>query len=186
MKIISCLALTCSLVAAANVPAAARHTSDDEVQLLAQCVAGTNLEVKLGAAFQDCEIDPPSTRRVNLFGDRDDACPTFQEIMDYLGQHYAEDMCVVGHLGWMDDSQNWDMDAIASDVAELPTEVHDELEGEAFDTCVSDMLSEMAEHECAGSYSDEEVSVLEDVFTKVAQYECFLDGLVAGCSMALN
>jgi len=115
----------------------------------------------------------------SLAKNRDDSCPSFQDIVDYLQDEYADDMCVLQSMGWITDDLQFDEANIESDLAELPEEL---LAGfEDFEGCVDDFVEEYESHECADSYSGDEATELASMLEMVAKYECFKDILGQGC-----
>merc|ERR550539_451270 len=77
------------------------------------CTNGTDVGDKLVAAFKDCfpETEPAG---------RQDECPTVDQIKEYLGEELKEDLCVLGHMGWIDFvAEDYDWPTIFTDLETL-------------------------------------------------------------------
>ena len=58
---------------------------------------------------------------------------------------YLDDLCILEHMGWVDQEGNNVEAAMTADLASLPTEVTEEISEENINECVTEMLQEMQE-----------------------------------------
>ena len=91
-------------------------------------------------------------------------------------EEYAGEMCVFTELGWMDNDMVSDDDLIEADIATLPTEIAEALNGDDYDECVVKAEEKMASMapQCDDAYTEEEIAQLEELANAVAHTECFM------------
>ena len=124
--------------------------SDAEVTLA--CTAGTALGEKMLAAFDTClNQEQPAGRKGRKGKGKGKGkggkgkCPTVDQITEKLGMELADDLCILEHMGWVDQDGNNDEAAMTADLASLPTEVTAEISEENINQCVEEMLEEWQE-----------------------------------------
>ena len=150
------------------------------------CLAGSSLAEKMPAAFQACfgggEVAAAGRRRGNG-GGRGRRCPSFEKIMRKVEKKFADEMCVLKQLGWVDEEGNDINDTIMADIATLNEGVQAGLSEEAVEECVAEIMAEMDGKyaKCADKYTDEEKATLEEVGVKIASYKCFMGQFKDAC-----
>jgi len=164
-----------------------RGASDSEaVEATMECVAGSSLENKLEKAFTDCMGG--SNRRL---GDpkrmeRMDKCFTYDDVMKWAKEEYADDGCVLQSIGWMDNHMVMDNATIMADLGSLDSAVTEPLfkKGEncqkiAFETMTDEYKTYMCD---LSSLSWEQGDNLEMLAMHISGYECFLQLFEEGCN----
>jgi len=109
-----------------------------------------------------------------------EGCYSYDEIMEWVEEEYADDACVLQTIGWMDENLDFDEDAIEADVTSLNPVVSAPL-FEHHPTCVAEVMDYVEDHECASTFSEEEQDSLMETAEKIASYECFLHLFEQGC-----
>ena len=135
------------------------------------CTAGTALGEKMLAAFDTClHQEQPAGRKggrgkgkgkrgkgkgkrgkgkggkgKGKGGKGKGKCPTVDQITEKLGMELADDLCILEHMGWVDQDGNNDEAAMKADLATLPTEVTAEITEDNINECVEEMLEEWEE-----------------------------------------
>jgi hypothetical protein len=147
------------------------------------CTAGTSVGENLAIAFSTCFGDTATMRKVvkKIQLSRDDEqCYSYDEIMEWVEDEYADDACVLQTLGWMDEDFEFNEEAIHSDVLSLDPVVSAPL-FEGHEDCVNQVMDYVEDHECADTFTEDEQNSLLDTAEKIASYECFLHLFEQGC-----
>merc|ERR1711981_250229 len=98
---------------------------------------------------------------------------------------YGDDACVLQAIGWMDENYALIYDQIDPDIMELPGEVKAPI-FEGHEECKNDVLDYMDEATSHCVYTEEEDTILTDMATTIAEYECFLHLFEKGCKAFLG
>merc|ERR1712222_299664 len=149
------------------------RNDDDGATAALACTAGTNLGDNLAAAFGSCFGDTATMRKVvkkMQLARNDEQCYSYDEIMQWVQEEYADDACVLQSIGWMNDNFDFNEDAIMSDVSSLNPVVTAPLMA-GHEDCVADVMDYVEDHECADSFTEEEQDSLLDTAEKIASYE---------------
>merc|ERR1712141_126756 len=145
-------------LAGAAVASPSNRNDDDGAAAALECTAGTNIGDKLANAFSSCFGSMAGMRkdvkRIQL-ARNDEQCYSYDEIMEWVEEEYADDACVLQTIGWMDENFDFDEDAIEADVTSLNPVVSAPL-FEHHPTCVAEVMDYVEDHECASTFSDEE------------------------------
>merc|ERR1711962_1397946 len=140
------------------------------------CTAETNVGNKLEEAFSIC-FGPHTTLRKEVkkmqFMRNEHQCYSYQDIMAWVEEEYADDACVLQSIGWMNNNFDFDEEVISSDVASLDPAVTGPLFA-GHEECVAEVVDIVEDHECASAFTEEETNSLIDMAQKIARYECFL------------
>merc|ERR1711990_856218 len=165
-------------LAGAAVAKPSNRNNDDGAAAALYCTAGTNLGDNLAAAFGTCFGDNSiaTMRKVvkkMQLSRNDEQCYSYEEIMAWVEEEYADDACVMQSIGWMNSSYETNDDLVLSDLASLDPVVTTPLYASHAD-CVSAVMDYVEDHECASTYTEEEASSLMDTAEHIAHYECFL------------
>merc|ERR1719446_1843107 len=80
-------------------------------------------------------------------------CPSVDKLEAMAMENYAGEICVFQELGWMDSDMNEMKEAIEADIDTLPNEISEALKGDKYD--------------------EEEQARLKELFTGIAETECF-------------
>merc|ERR1711992_132939 len=170
-------------LAGAAVASPSNRNDDDGAAAALECTAGTNIGDKLANAFSSCFGSMAGMRkevkRIQL-ARNDEGCYSYDEIMEWVEEEYADDACVLQTIGWMDENLDFDEDAIEADVTSLNPVVSAPL-FEHHPTCVAEVMDYVEDHECASTFSEEEQDSLMETAEKIASYECFLHLFEQGC-----
>merc|ERR1712038_191953 len=160
------------------------QTLDGNTALM--CTAGTSIGERLTTAFTECSpgLMRKEVKRIQ-FSRSDDQCYSYEEIMAWVEEEYADDACVMQSIGWMNSSYETNDDLVLSDLASLDPVVTAPLYASHAD-CVSAVMDYVEDHECASTYTDEEASSLMDTAEHIAHYECFLQLFELGCLAFLS
>merc|ERR1712013_243389 len=157
-------------LAGAAVASPSNRNDDDGAPAALECTAGTNIGDKLANAFSSCFGSPSN----------DEQCYSYDEIMQWVEEEYADDACVLQSIGWMGNDFEFDEDQIEADVMSLDPVVTAPLFA-GHEDCVDQVMDYVEDHECANTFSEEEANSLLDTAEKIAQYECFLHLFEQGC-----
>jgi len=114
------------------------------------------------------------------FNRDDEQCYSYDEIMGWVEQEYADDACVLQSIGWMNEDFDFDEATIEADVTSLDPVVTAPLFA-GHEDCVNHVMDYVEDHECADTFSEEEQNSLLDTAEKIAHYECFLHLFEQGC-----
>merc|ERR1719309_1892759 len=106
-------------------------------------------------------------------------CPSVDDLEAMAMEKYAGEICVVQELGWMDSDMNEMEEVILADIETLPTEIKEPLMGDEYKECLlmaeEKMKSMDKEYKnCEDEYDDEEKERLVELFTGIAETECFM------------
>ena len=110
--------------------------SGNDEDVLHQCVEDSNTGDKLEDAFESCFAnthDHGSERSIMKkmspkLGSRNDnethQCYGYNETMDWINEYYADDMCVLDHMGWFlsNGTVGWNMTMFIKDINGLPAD----------------------------------------------------------------
>merc|ERR1739844_609095 len=108
------------------------------------CTAGTSVGENLAIAFSTCFEDNSIAtmrkvvKKIQLSRD-DEQCYSYDEIMEWVEEEYADDACVLQTLGWMDEDFEFNEEAIHSDVLSLDPVVSAPL-FEGHEDCVNQVM----------------------------------------------
>merc|ERR1712112_216919 len=171
-------------LAGAAVASPSTRNDDEAAAAALACTAGTSLGENLGTAFATCFGDNSiaTGRKVvkKMQMRNDEQCYSFEEIMEWVENNYADDACVLMTLGWMNENFDFNEDAIMSDVASLDPVVTGPL-FDGHEDCVAEVMGDVENHECASTFSEDEQNALLETAEKIATYECFLHLFEQGC-----
>merc|ERR1712001_448299 len=170
-------------LAGAAVAHPSTRNDDEGAQAALACTAGTSVGENLAIAFSTCFGDTATMRKVvkKIQLSRDDEqCYSYDEIMEWVEEEYADDACVLQTLGWMDEDFEFNEEAIHSDVLSLDPVVSAPL-FEGHEDCVNQVMDYVEDHECADTFTEDEQNSLLDTAEKIASYECFLHLFEEGC-----
>jgi len=163
--------------------------SGDDENVFEQCVSPSRTADKIEDAFESCFAEnntETATRSLakellNRELDGDMQCYNYNDTMAWLSEYYEDDSCVMGHMGWFltNGTIGFNFTAFADDINGLPEATAAGIWGKTneWDECVSYLLDQGSQSPCwAGEsslYSDDEKQELGQIFTMIAQYECF-------------
>merc|ERR1712088_35741 len=109
-------------LAGAAVASPSNRNDDDGAAEALECTAGTNIGDKLANAFSSCFGSMAGMRkevkRIQL-ARNDEQCYSYDEIMQWVEEEYADDACVLQSIGWMGNDFEFDEDQIEADVMSL-------------------------------------------------------------------
>merc|ERR1711988_587850 len=109
-------------LAGAAVASPSNRNDDDGAAAALECTAGTNIGDKLANAFSSCFGSMAGMRkevkRIQL-ARNDEQCYSYDEIMQWVEEEYADDACVLQSIGWMGNDFEFDEDQIEADVMSL-------------------------------------------------------------------
>merc|ERR1712193_420354 len=170
-------------LAGAAVASPSNRNDDDGAAAALECTAGTNIGDKLANAFSSCFGSMAGMRkevkRIQL-ARNDEQCYSYDEIMGWVEEEYADDACVLQSIGWMNEDFDFDEATIEADVTSLDPVVTAPLFA-GHEDCVNHVMDYVEDHECADTFSEEEQNSLLDTAEKIAHYECFLHLFEQGC-----
>ena len=93
-------------------------------------------------------------------------------------------------LGWIDESGEFNDQAMKEDISSLPEEVSAQLTEEAVDECAMEMMTMMAkEHansKCSEAYSEEDVASLTEAGMMFAASKCFDHMFLQSCKNSMS
>merc|ERR1719219_163467 len=119
-----------------------------------------------------------------------DQCPTVDDILGSIEKEMEGDLCILSVLGWIDESGEFNDQAMKEDISSLPKEVSDQLTEEAVDECAMEMMTMMAkEHansKCSGAYSEEDVASLTEAGMMFAASKCFDHMFLESCKNSMS
>merc|ERR1712203_990321 len=167
-------------LAGAAVAHPSTRNNDEGAAAALACTAGTSLGENLATAFSTCFGDDSiaTMRKVvkKMQLRNAEECYSYEEIMEWVMEEYADDACVLQTIGWMNENFDFNAETIESDVTSLDPVVTAPL-FEHHEGCVAEVMDYVEDHECASTFSDEEQDSLLDTTEKIATYECFLHSL---------
>merc|ERR1712037_723468 len=170
-------------LAGAAVASPSSRNDDDGAAAALECTAGTSVGENLAIAFSTCFGDTATMRKVvkKIQLSRDDEqCYSYDEIMEWVEEEYADDACVLQTIGWMNENFDFNEEVIEADVTSLNPVVSAPL-FEHHPACVAEVMDYVEDHECASTFSEEEQDSLMETAEKIANYECFLHLFEQGC-----
>merc|ERR1711915_407416 len=142
-------------LAGAAVASPSNRNDDDGAAAALECTAGTNIGDKLANAFSSCFGSMAGMRkevkRIQL-ARNDEQCYSYDEIMQWVEEEYADDACVLQSIGWMGNDFEFDEDQIEADVMSLDPVVTAPLFAGHQD-CVDQVMDYVEDHECADTFS---------------------------------
>ena len=102
----------------------------NDQEVLEKCVADSSTGDKLDDAFETCFEDAQTVasrslpKKVSFRSRNDDQCYNYQDTMDFMNSYYADDMCVLDHMGWFlnNGTVGWNITAWVDDINGLPVE----------------------------------------------------------------
>jgi len=85
---------------------------------------------------------------------------------------------VFQELGWMDSDMNEMKEVIQADIDTLPNEISEALKGDEYEECLVKAEEKMKSmdkkyEKCKDKYDEEEQARLKELFTGIAETECF-------------
>merc|ERR1712228_153752 len=106
-------------------------------------------------------------------------CPSVDKLEKMAMDEYADEICVFQELGWMDSDMNEMEEVIQADIDTLPDEIAEALKGDDFEQCLEKAKEKMKSMDkkykkCDDKYDEEEKEKLVDLFTGIAETECFM------------
>merc|ERR1719206_917991 len=162
------------------------------------CKAGTALGERTMAAMETCSDNamaegrakkgkpkPNKPNKGKGKGKGKDKCPPVDDIEKWAMEKYAGEICVFQELGWMDSDMNEMEEVIQADIDTLPTDIADALKGGDYEDCLAmakeKMKSMDKKYNCEGKYDEEEKARLDELFTGIAETECFMHVFKKSC-----
>merc|ERR1712211_93456 len=143
-------------LAGAAVASPSNRNDDDGAAAALECTAGTNIGDKLANAFSSCFGSMAGMRRevkrIQL-ARNDEQCYSYDEIMQWVEEEYADDACVLQSIGWMGNDFEFDEDQIEADVMSLDPVVTALLFA-GHEDCVDQVMDYVEDHECADTFSE--------------------------------
>merc|ERR1719348_1298858 len=143
------------------------------------CSAGSSLGERTMAAKETCSNNAVAARK-----GKKPKCPKVDKLEAKAMEEYAEEICVFQELGWMDSDMNEMEEVILADIDTLPTEIAEALKGAPYEKCL-DMaekkMKNMSKKYKKCKYDKEEKARLEELFTGIAETECFMGVLKESC-----
>merc|ERR1712055_1256961 len=105
-------------------------------------------------------------------------CPSVDKLEKMAMDEYADEICVFQELGWMDSDMNEMEEVIQADIDTLPNEISEALKGDEYEDCVLKAEEKMKSMDkkykkCEDKYDDEDKARLVELFTGIAETECF-------------
>merc|ERR1711862_739512 len=115
-----------------------------------------------------------------------DKCPSVDKLEAMAMEKYAGEICVFQELGWMDSDMNEMEEVIQADIDTLPTEIAEALKGDQYEECLAMAEEKMKSMEkkynkCLKKYDEEEKARLDELFTGIAETECFMAVFKKSC-----
>merc|ERR1719348_2469015 len=156
------------------------------------CKAGTALGERTIAAMETCSNTAVAEGRARKGkgngkkpkpnkgkGKGKDKCPSVDKLEAMAMEKYAGEICVFQELGWMDSDMNEMEEVILADIETLPTEIKEPLMGDEYEECLLMAEEEMKSMDkkykkCMKKYNDEDKEKLVELFTGIAETECFM------------
>merc|ERR1712083_134953 len=118
-----------------------------------------------------------------------DQCPSVEDIIGSIEEEMEGDMCIMAVLGWIDESGEFNEQAMKEDISSLPKDVSSQLTEEAVDECATEMMTMMAkEHantKCSEAYSEEDVASLTEAGMMFAASKCFDHMFLQSCKNSM-
>merc|ERR1719312_2254315 len=164
------------------------------------CSAGSSLGERTMAAMEACSDNAVAEERAKKpkpnkpnkpnkgkgKGKGKDKCPPVEEIEKWAMKKYAGEICVFQELGWMDSDMNEMEEVIQADIDTLPTEIAEALKGDQYEECLAVAEEKMKSMEkkykkCLKKYDEEEKARLDELFTGIAETECFMTVFKKSC-----
>merc|ERR1712029_183838 len=134
--------------------------------------AGTALGGRTMAAIETCKSNAVAETRAEKGKgkgkgkgkpNKEDKCPSVDELEAMAMEKYAGEICVFQELGWMDSDMNEMEEVILADIETLPTEIKEPLMGDEYEECLlwaeekmKSMDKEYKKCEMKNKYNDEE------------------------------
>merc|ERR1719317_981771 len=149
------------------------------------CKAGTALGERTMAAMETCSDNTMAEGRAKKGkgngkkpkpnkgkGKGKDKCPSVDKLEAMAMEKYAGEICVFHELGWMDSDMNEMEEVIQAEIAEA-------LKGDQYEECLAMAEEKMKSMEkkykkCLKKYDEEEKARLDELFTGIAETECFM------------
>merc|ERR1711862_572430 len=170
-----------------------------EEQMMMICKAGTALGERTMAAMETCSDNVVAEGRAKKGkgngkkpkpnkgkGKGKDKCPSVDDLEAMAMEKYAGEICVFRELGWMDSDMNEMEEVIQADIDTLPTEISEALKGDQYEECLVMAEEKMKSMEkkykkCLKKYDEEEKARLDELFTAIAETECFMTVFKKSC-----
>merc|ERR1712055_1141725 len=113
-------------------------------------------------------------------------CPSVDKLEKMAMDEYADGICVFQELGWMDSDMNEMEEVIQADIDTLPTEIAETLNGDQYEECLAMAEEKMKSMDkkykkCKKEYDEEEKARLVELFTGIAETECFMAVFKKSC-----
>merc|ERR1719357_2066192 len=165
--------------------------NDEQLTKLFLMKAGTPLGERTMAAVETCKSNAVAETRAKKGKgkgkgkpnkpNKPNKCPKVDELEAMAMEKYAGEICVFQELGWMDSDMNEMEEVILADIETLPTEIKEPLMGDEYEECLlwaeekmKSMDKEYKKCEMKNKYNDEEKERLVELFTGIAETECFM------------
>merc|ERR1719233_804135 len=105
-------------------------------------------------------------------------CPSVDKLETMAMKEYAGEICVFQELGRMDSDMNEMKEVIQADIDTLPTSIAEALNGDEYEKCLEEAEEKMKSMDkkykkCEDKYDEEEKARLMELFTGIAETECF-------------
>merc|ERR1719402_1697596 len=155
------------------------------------CKAGSSLGERTMAAMETCKNNAVAETRAkkgkgkgkgkgkpNKKPNKPNKCPSVDKLETMAMEKYAGEICVFQELGWMDSEMNEMKEVIQADIDTLPPSIAEALNGEEYEKCLEEAEEKMKSMDkkykkCEDKYYEEDKARLVELFTGIAETECF-------------
>merc|ERR1712168_1010738 len=149
--------------------------------------AGTSLGERTMTAIETCSSNAVAETRAKKGKGKGKGkgkpskpeCPSVKDLEEMAMEKYAGEICVFQELGWMDSDMNEMEEVILADIETLPDEIEEPLKGDEYEECLLFAEEKMKSMDkkykkCVKKYNEEEKDRLAELFTGIAETECFM------------
>lgn len=171
--------LTLGLVLAATAQV------NGQLEVFHSCFNGSSLEGKFIEAFGACNVKDMDHWEFNiLHSEAAEACNVLA--LDKAFREQAQDgVCLMSVLGWLNEDQTMNHDAVKADMATLPKEIINTVQQMPLQECVKAHHAELddllADSNC--EFNDTIKESLQALNEKIADYKCTLQAFGRACVM---
>merc|ERR1712212_1011769 len=166
-----------------------------EKHMMMICKAGSSLGERTTAAMETCSGNDMAETRAKKGKNKGKGkgqgkgkgkakpnkpkeCPSVDKLEAMAMEKYAGEICVFQELGWMDSDMKEMEEVIQADMDTLPTEIAEALKGDEYEECLvraEEKMKSMDKNykKCEDKYDEEEEARLMELFTGIAETECF-------------
>jgi len=176
-----------------------------EDHMMMMCKAGTALGERTMAAMETCSGNAVAEGRAKKGkgkgkkpkpnkpnkpnkgkGKGKNKCLSVEKLEKKAMEEYAVEICVFQELGWMDSDMNEMEEVIQADIDTLPPKIAEALKGDPYAECLAVAEEKRKNMEkkykhCEKKYDEEEKARLDELFTGIAETECFMHVFKKSC-----